>query len=245
MIRKLTVSDEDLLLSYAKNTLQNAEHGHEISDLLKERVHLYETIGSFDGDDLNGILVYEKELFRIIFLLKDTDTIGTSLLDEFVHIAENQNIAKITVNALEQDVQFYTDYGFDKTGEEMKAGKLTFVPMEYLTERRFLGTTVTVIIDHPYGSLHPSNPDVLYPLNCGYIRQDITNEDTDFQNAYVYGPEEPLDTFTGVVAGIVYHREDNLSRWIVIPAGMVIDHNAIIQKIAFEEQYYDTRIIWA
>jgi len=47
-----------------------------------------------------------------------------------------------------------------------------------------------------------------------------------------------------VVAGIIYHKDGD-SRWIVVQPGMVIDHAQIINLIGFEEQYYETRIIWA
>jgi hypothetical protein len=59
----------------------------------------------------------------------------------------------------------------------------------------------------------------------------------------VYGPKEPVESFRGVVSGIIYHK-DGPSRFIVTRAGEVIDRKAIMEAVAFEEQYYDTRFVW-
>ena len=54
-----------------------------------------------------------------------------------------------------------------------------------------------------------------------------------------------MEEFTGIVAGIVYRKDDEVSRWIVTPAAAVYSHASIISLIGFEEQYYDCRILWA
>ena len=48
-----------------------------------------------------------------------------------------------------------------------------------------------------------------------------------------------MEEFTGIVAGIVYRKDDEVSRWIVTPAAAVFPHESIISLIGFEEQYYD------
>ena len=35
--------------------------------------------------------------------------------------------------------------------------------------KHYLGKTVTVRIDRPVGSVHPKHPEVIYPINYGYI----------------------------------------------------------------------------
>ncbi len=142
-------------------------------------------------------------------------------------------------NAASNALAFYQANGFIETGESSQAGGLSFTPMEYLLGRAMLGKTVTVIVDHPYGSFHPTIADAVYPVNFGYVSQT-----EGMQDAWAIGPQEPVETFTGIVAGIVYHRQGT-SRWIVIPPSMVIDHQKIIDLIGFEEQYYETEILWS
>lgn len=256
MIRKLETQEYHKVTDLASEVLLNEKDGgwtdkggESVLAFLKERISRFVCVGSFYRRKLNGAAVYEPDTFRLILLTVRREDrsrhIGTDLLDAVVREAENQNVSKITVNAAKNAVMFYEKYGFERDGEETTAGELTFVPMEYLIGRKILGKTVTVIIDQPYGAMDLRNPDVLNPLNSGYVEEDITSEDKEFQEAYVYGPQEPLEKFTGIVIGIIYHRNDSSSRWIVAPAGMTIDRNAIIQQVGYEEQYYETRFIWA
>ena len=256
MIRKLETKEYQKVIDLASEVLTketdggwSQKGGESVLSFLKERIHKFACIGSFYRRRINGTAVYDPQTFRLILLIVRKENrekgIGTELLDAVITEAKEQNISKITVNAAKNAVMFYEKYGFERDGEETTAGELTFTLMEYLIGKEYLGKTVTVIIDHPYGSMNLRNPDVLNPVNYGYVEENITAEDREFQEAYVCGPQEPLEKFTGIVVGIIYHRNDSSSRWVVVPAGMTVDHNAIIQTVAFEEQYYETRFIWA
>lgn len=256
MIRKLEQKEYDKVVRLTSEVVSSETNagwsqkgGESVVSFLKERIHKYVCIGSFYRRRMNGAAVYDPNTFRLILLVVRKEDqkkgIGTNLIDAVVDEAKKQNVSKITVNAARNAVMFYEKYGFERDGEETTAGELTFTPMEYLIGKEYLGKTVTVIIDHPYGSMDIQNPDVLVPLNYGYVEEDITDEDKEFQEAYVYGPQEPLEKFTGIVIGIIYHRNDTSSRWIVAPPGMTIDQNKIIQTVGFLEQYYETRFIFA
>ena len=54
-----------------------------------------------------------------------------------------------------------------------------------------------------------------------------------------------MTNYSENVLGILYRREDDVSRWIVTRPGETVSHESIISLIGFEEQYYDCRIIWA
>ena len=51
--------------------------------------------------------------------------------------------------------------------------------------KNIIGKTVRGIIDRPIGSHHPDYPDLIYPINYGYV-EEVIAEDGDFQDAYVY-----------------------------------------------------------
>ncbi len=196
-------------------------------------------------EDIHGVLVYEPSDFHILFMLVKQEyrhhDIGSSLLDVLKEKATGFHISKIHVNAYGNQKDFYLANGFEIIDDK----QTDVISMEYLIGRNNLGKKVTVVVDRPYGSIHPTLTDVEYPYNFGFIKQDITKDDVEFQDAYVVGVEEPVDEFTGYVIGIIYHKDEATSKWIVAPAGMEIDHDSIIQLLGVEEQFYDTRFVWS
>lgn len=224
---------------------QKAKEG--ILSYLKEHLHDFSYIAFID-DTINGILVYEKDTFRIVLLLVKEEyrhqDIASSLLDECKDLACKRNISKISVNAVNALEHFYRSNGFEESDEKNVSKDITITPMEYYLARSQLGKIATVIIERQYGSYHPTISDVRLPYNFGYVKQDFTVEDMQLQDAYVVGIEEPVDQFTGEVIGIIYHKQDEKSRWIVAPRGAILSHDKIIQWIGLEEQYYDIKIIW-
>lgn len=105
-----------------------------------------------------------------------------------------------------------------------------------------IGKKVTVTIDRPLGSFHPSHPDIYYPINYGYI-EGIMAPDGEEQDAYVLGVEVPVETFTGTVIAIIHRRNDVEDKWVVAPAGMAFTKEEIENQVHFQEQYFDTEII--
>ncbi|MGN1390133.1 MAG: GNAT family N-acetyltransferase, partial [Bulleidia sp.] len=155
---------------------------------------------------------------------------------------EKSRVSKITVNADVLALPVYQALGFENSGEIDESGGVPTQPMEYLLQKEWLGKPVDVTIDHPYGSFHPHVPDLLYPCNCGYA-EGIGTLDGDFQDVYVYGPEEPLETFHGIVIAIIYRRNESGSKWVAA-ASRDYDRQDVINTIGPLEQYSDTRVIW-
>lgn len=254
MIR--TLCEQEYMDAYNfVDACMHEEKDASLSDAIKQsilsyfekHVQEYGYLASFNTT-MNGILVYEKDSFHIVFLLvKKEDRhkdIGSSLLDVFKETAQRLNISRITVNSYAQDA-FYLANGFEKEGETNLSAGIPVSEMEYLCDKNILGKKVTVIVDRPYGSIHLTLQDVVYPYNSGYVLNQTMMEDAEFQDAYIVGVEEPIEKFTGYVIGIVYHKDAVTSKWIVAPAGMNINKDAIIQLLAIEEQFYDTRFIWS
>ncbi len=212
---------------------------------LKERISRYECKGAYD-DSLCGFIVYDESQAQIVLLIVKADDrkkgIGTMLVDEVRKEASARHYPRLKTNAPMNMKDFYEAYGFEAADAPKGEGDMQIVEMEYLLGREYIGKTVTVTVDRPYGSFHPHHPDVIYPLNYGYV-DELISADGEFQDAYVYGPKEPVESFRGVVSGIIYHK-DGPSRFIVTRAGEMIDRRAIMETVAFEEQYYDTRFVW-
>ena len=105
-----------------------------------------------------------------------------------------------------------------------------------------IGTVVTVTIDRPLGSRHPHHPDLLYTVNYGYIA-GIPAPDGEEQDAYILGIYEPLDTFRGRVSAILHRLDDVEDKWVVMPEGIRLSREEILELVWFQERYFHTELI--
>lgn len=101
--------------------------------------------------------------------------------------------------------------------------------------------TVTVTVDRPLGTLHPSHADVRYPVNYGYVK-GLTAGDGEAQDAYILGVQAPLRAFTGRRIAVIHRRNDEEDKWVVAPDGMSFTEEEIRNQTAFQERYFDTWI---
>ena len=109
----------------------------------------------------------------------------------------------------------------------------------------YLGKKVTVTVDRPIGSVHPEYPDIIYPVNYGYV-EGIFAPDGEEQDAYILGTDTPLDKFTGLVAAVIVRENDDEDKWVVVPeelygTSLCWECN-IIHAVNFQEQYYKSKL---
>lgn len=100
---------------------------------------------------------------------------------------------------------------------------------------------LTVAVDRPLGSSHPDYPELIYPVNYGYI-PGVIGGDGEEQDAYILGVDEPVKTFTGNRIAIVHRADDIEKKWIVVPEGVTFTAEEIRQAIHFQEQYFQSTI---
>ncbi len=221
----------DDCLKYLKDALKDKVSEEDIDKLINNYLHKLKPI--YIKDKNEGLLLYDEEDFSIALILSKHKNIFKKLIDELIKIAQKKAKAKIICEVPNDIKDDYLNYGFRIINEKEDNSEL-----EYLVANHLLNQTVDVIIDHPYGSHHPYR-DSIYELNYGYIY----NEENDtYINAYIYGIEEPLETYKGQVVGLIYHKEDNDIRLIVASPLLIINKDELIQAVGFEEQYYDTYI---
>ena len=101
-----------------------------------------------------------------------------------------------------------------------------------------IGATVECTIDRPLGKAHPRFPDMIYPVNYGYV-EGIIAGDGAWQDVYVLGVDEPLERFTGRVIAVYHRLNDNEDKWIAVPDGVSLSRKEILEKIEFQEKYFD------
>ncbi len=253
MIRKLMDTEIDSVWNDIANML-SSDKAHFWNSALREGIlkqaEKYKSSFSYlveeQDSTICSVLVYDENK-AVRFLLTDPKCrkkgYATGLLDSLVEMANQDHLARIKITAIGELVVFCKDYGFDISGEEIKEN-LELAEMEYVLGTEWLGKTVTVTIERPYGSFDLRHEGIS-EMNSGYVKEDISFEDHDFLDAYVFGLEEPLESFTGVVVAVIYRKEAANIRLVVARSGETIQHEAVIQKLGYTEQYYDIRILWA
>jgi len=103
--------------------------------------------------------------------------------------------------------------------------------------RDIIGKKVKGIVDRPKGSCHPDYPDLVYPINYGYVEGVIADDGAE-QDVYILGADEPISTFEGTVIA-VYHRFDDVEdKWIISLDGRNYSDKEILNAIQFQEKFY-------
>ena len=105
-----------------------------------------------------------------------------------------------------------------------------------------LGKEVTVYIDRPLGSKHPKFPNIIYPVNYGYIRE-ITALDNKYQDSYLLGVTEPVETYIGVVYAIIVREDDVEDKLVIVPKNKEFTVDEIDKLVNFQEKYFKHKIM--
>ncbi len=105
-----------------------------------------------------------------------------------------------------------------------------------------IGNIIKVIVDRPLGSCHPNHKDIIYSVNYGYV-PDVIAADGEEQDAYILGVENPIKEFIGKVIAIIHRIDDVEDKLVVAPEGLSFTKDEIIDKVAFQEQFFKTEII--
>ena len=105
-----------------------------------------------------------------------------------------------------------------------------------------IGSVVTVTVDRPMGSVHPKHRDIIYPINYGYI-EGVKALDDEWQDAYILGVDEPIESFTGKVIAVIHRFDDVEDKWVVCPENMSFSKKEIAEKTDFQERFFKMEIM--
>ena len=106
--------------------------------------------------------------------------------------------------------------------------------------RKYLGTSVNVVMDRPLGSCHPKH-GFIYPINYGYIPNTVSGDGEEL-DAYVLGEFNPLAEFEGIVIAIIHRTNDNDDKLVVTKKGKNYTDEQIRALTEFQEQYFESII---
>jgi len=107
----------------------------------------------------------------------------------------------------------------------------------------YLNKEVEVIIDRPLGKPHPRHPNMIYPINYGYLENTMAPDGHEI-DAYVLGPNEAVESFKGTVIAVI-HREDDVEAKLVVAEVFTYTEKEIFEAVWFTEQYFKSRIVMA
>ncbi len=127
------------------------------------------------------------------------------------------------------------EYGLLATGVCRALGWLT------RPERHALGRRVTVTVDRPLGSRHPRHPEMVYPINYGYV-VGVLADDGAWQDAYLLGVSRPVERAEGVVVGVIHRLDDIEDKWLVAPEGTRLTKREMLDAVSFQEQYFAVKL---
>lgn len=105
----------------------------------------------------------------------------------------------------------------------------------------YLRKTVKIKIDRPLGSSHPRHPEMIYPVNYGYIPGIIGGDGAEL-DVYLLGVNEPVEEYTAYVTGIIHRKNDVEDKLIAVPEGVRFTKTEIEKAVYFQEQYFETEI---
>lgn len=131
----------------------------------------------------------------------------------------------------------------DKGRQKYLQGKHDFIvrTLRKALVRSYLGKTVNIKIDRPVGSIHPEHPELVYPVNYGYI-PDVFGGDGEEIDVYLLGVDVPVEEYTARIIGIVHRHNDTEDKLVAAPEGLDFDENKISKSVSFQERYYESEI---
>ena len=106
---------------------------------------------------------------------------------------------------------------------------------------QYLGKTVTITVDRPLGSTHPKHPDIVYPVNYGYLA-GVPGGDGEDQDVYLLGVHEPVESYTAKVIAVIHRTDDREDKLVAAPEGTAFTEWEIRQAVYFQEQYFHSKL---
>ena len=111
-----------------------------------------------------------------------------------------------------------------------------------------IGRIVSGKIDRPLGSSHPRHPDMIYPINYGYVDGVIAGDGAE-QDIYLFDCDQSVETYKGKVIAVYHRLNDVEDKWIVVPENSkyaanpsALSDEEILKRIEFQEKYFDGRL---
>jgi inorganic pyrophosphatase len=106
-----------------------------------------------------------------------------------------------------------------------------------------IGKTFHIQMDRPIGTKHPKHPEILYPINYGYI-PGLLGGDAEEQDVYVLDSKVPLQEADVTIIAVIYREDDIETKWVgVVDPKQEYTDADILDIVHFQEQFYTSHVI--
>ena len=104
-----------------------------------------------------------------------------------------------------------------------------------------VGQEVNIIMDRPVGTRHPKHPEIMYPINYGYIDGKLS-ADGEGIDVYLLGIHEPLASYRARIIAVIRREDDIEDKLVAAPIGMDFSEAEIAEAVHFQEQFYRSHV---
>ena len=107
---------------------------------------------------------------------------------------------------------------------------------------KYLNKIVTVKMDRPLGSNHPKH-GFRYEINYGFI-PGTKQADGEELDAYVIGPNKPLDEFTGTCIAYIERANDIGDPKLIVVSDEKkgVTDSEIMEAVNFQEKFFQSAV---
>ena len=161
------------------------------------------------------------------------------LIEHIYDLAKAQGFKQLYISTDQKGL--YENFGFsflqimtDCWGGETLVYQMKIENKDYSD---IIGKNVKGTIDRPLGSAHPRHKEMIYPINYGYVDGVFAGDGAE-QDVYVFGTDNPLQTFEGKIIGVYHRLNDVEDKWIVALDEKPYTDQEILKAISFQEQYF-------
>ena len=104
----------------------------------------------------------------------------------------------------------------------------------------WIGRRVTVEIDRPLGSTHPTESDIVYGVNYGFVPGTLAPDGHPI-DVYVLDAKEPLQGCEATVIAIIRRRDDVEDKLVaIVDQSGHWDAATILAATDFQKRFFDS-----
>lgn len=112
-------------------------------------------------------------------------------------------------------------------------------PLDY---KSFLGKEYEITVNRPIGATHPKHPEIIYPINYGYIA-GVFAEDGEEVDVYILGSKKPCQKCMAKIIAIIHRLNDDENKLVAKVDDKEYTKDEIRSLTHFQEQFYDIKVI--
>lgn len=161
------------------------------------------------------------------------------LIEHIYQLAKVQGVKQLYISTDQKGLYENFGFSFFTTLKEChdEPAFVYQMKIENKDYSNIIGKIVKGTIDRPLGTSHPCHKEMIYPINYGYVDGVFAGDGAE-QDVYVFGTDQPLQTYEGKVIGVYHRLNDVEDKWIVALDDRHYTEKEILESIAFQEQYF-------